>query len=426
MVRTSDDVPVSTISLTEPWRGLPSRVADLIEPELPGISAEILATIAAEVPEYARPLEGSFGLGLQTGVTEALRQFVALIRDPDAGRGTGREVYVGLGQGELRQGRTLDSLQAAYRLGARVAWRRSSAAGRRAGLDPEVLSLLAESMFAYIDELSADSVEGYAQAQSELAGERQRRRRELLNLLLGEPAASEPELRAAAAAAGWTLPITVAPLACEPGQLPRLLRALPGEVLAAVRGGQGCVLLPDPGGPARRAEWDRAAKSIDSVVVIGPAVTLINAGRAAADGPGSSPSAAAADGMRLARSWHLTLIAHAALGAESAGATYVDDHLAEMILTTGIDLVHRLQAELLAPLAGLTSRGRERMTETALAYVQRGGNAVEIAAALHIHPQTARYRIARLREVFGERLDDPDGRFELEIALRGRFSSSSS
>ena len=146
-----------TISVdSEPWRNLPAGVADLIEPELEAVTGEILATIAREVPEYARPLEGSFGRGIRTGVAEAMSQFVALIRDPEAGRGLGREVYVELGRGELRQGRTLDSLQAAYRVGARVAWRRIAEVGRRAQLDSEVLSLLAEAIFAYIDELSSD------------------------------------------------------------------------------------------------------------------------------------------------------------------------------------------------------------------------------------------------------------------------------
>jgi DNA-binding PucR family transcriptional regulator len=58
------------------------------------------------------------------------------------------------------------------------------------------------------------------------------------------------------------------------------------------------------------------------------------------------------------------------------------------------------------------------MRETALAYVRHRGNSVEMAAALHLHPQTVRYRITRLRELLGEQLDDPDARFELEIALR--------
>src|ERR687898_75984 len=116
---------------TEPWRALPADIADLLEPELDAITDEILATIAREVPDYARPLEGSFGRGVRTGVTEALRQFVELIRSPSGARGPGREVYVALGSGELRQGRTLDALQSAYRVGARVAWRRLAAAATR-------------------------------------------------------------------------------------------------------------------------------------------------------------------------------------------------------------------------------------------------------------------------------------------------------
>jgi DNA-binding PucR family transcriptional regulator len=43
---------------------------------------------------------------------------------------------------------------------------------------------------------------------------------------------------------------------------------------------------------------------------------------------------------------------------------------------------------------------------------------VAVAESLGVHPQTARYRIARLRELLGGQLDDPDGRFELEAALR--------
>src|SRR4051794_41285471 len=133
-----------------------------------------MAAIAAEVPAYARPLEGAFGRGLRVGVDEALRQFVALIRDPAAGRDQG--VYRALGRGEWREGRSLDALLAAYRVGARVAWRRLAQAGTAAGVEPETMNLLAEAIFAYIDELSAESVEGYAQAQALAAGGRPRPR----------------------------------------------------------------------------------------------------------------------------------------------------------------------------------------------------------------------------------------------------------
>src|SRR5215217_877772 len=212
---------------TEPWRALPAEIADLLEPELDATTDEILATIAREVPDYARPLEGSFGRGVRTGVTEALRQFIELVRSPSGARGPGREVYVGLGAGELRQGRTLDALQSAYRVGARVAWRRLAAAARRAGVDAAVLSLLAESIFAYIEELSADSVEGYAEARSRLEGERRRRQRELVVLLLRDPPADATELRTRAAAVGWTVPRTAAAIACPEEELERLARRLP-------------------------------------------------------------------------------------------------------------------------------------------------------------------------------------------------------
>ena len=97
----------------------------MIEPELDATTDEILATIAREVPEYARPLEGTFGRGVRTGVSEALRPVRRA--DPRARRrraGPGARSTSRSARGELRQGRTLDSLQSAYRVGARVAWRR--------------------------------------------------------------------------------------------------------------------------------------------------------------------------------------------------------------------------------------------------------------------------------------------------------------
>jgi len=233
---------------SEPWRGLSPSVADLIEPQLEAITGEILATIAREVPEYARPLEGSFGRGVRTGVGEALSRFVALIRDPDAGREPGREVYVQLGRGEQRQGRTLDSLQAAYRLGARVAWRRIAAAGREAGLEPEPLSLLAESIFAYIDELAADSVDGYAEARAEVEDLRRRRHRELAALLVRSPAPDAAELAATAQAAGWRLPDGWR-RSPAPSRTCLSWPPAPPDALATVLDGSGCALLPIRTGP---------------------------------------------------------------------------------------------------------------------------------------------------------------------------------
>ena len=361
------------------------------------MTEEILETIANEVPEYARPLEGRFGRGIRTGVGEALHQFVALIRDPNAGRGLGREVYVVLGQGELRQGRTLDSLQAAYRVGARVAWRRFSRAGRAAELDAEALSLLAEAIFAYIDELSADSVEGYAAARSEDEDLRRRRRHELVVLLMREPPAEAGDVRAAAQAAGWRVPGKLAVLACGPDDLAAIARRLPADTLSTSFEELGCTLVPDPAGPGRSKEVARAVGQ-----------------RKAALGPMT--------GIDLPReSWQLAKAGLRALesGAVSAaGLLRSEDHLADLLLLEGRALATRIAARRLVSLDSLTPNARARMQETALAFVRQRGNSVEMAAELHVHPQTARYRLARLRELLGDDLDDPDARFELEIALR--------
>src|SRR3954471_21541247 len=241
----------------EPWRELAPSLAELIEPALPSLRDEILAVIAEEVPEYARPLEGSFGRGIRLGVEEALRQFATLVADPDSGRGQSREAYRALGRGEMREGRSLDSLQAAYRVGARVAWRRLSQVGLRAELEPAALCSLADAIFAYIDELSSDSVEGFTQAQQAAAGERERRRRRVLASLLAEPLQMDT-VRAAALEAAWDLPGTVALIACEPGDVDSIARRLAVDTLTAVVDELGCIIVADPEGPGRRAQIERA------------------------------------------------------------------------------------------------------------------------------------------------------------------------
>jgi DNA-binding PucR family transcriptional regulator len=142
-------------------------------------------------------------------------------------------------------------------------------------------------------------------------------------------------------------------------------------------------------------------------------------GRSCALGPAAAPE-------RLSRSWSL---ARTALDAARAGAlgedglVLAEDHLPALILLRERDLAAGVEERRLAPLAGLTERAAERMRETALAFVRHGGNSVAMAAELHLHPQTVRYRVARMRELLGDALDDPDARFELELALRARALS---
>src|SRR4051794_38857827 len=188
---------------------LSSRAADALRATLPDLANDIIPAIAAEVPDYSGAMEGRFAQGVRFGVEVALSRFVDVLagEPPDEGP---RHTYVRLGAGEYRSGRSLDALLAAYRVGARLAWRRFVEAGTKAGFAPDQLYDLGEAIFAYIDEISAESAAGVAEAQSEAAGESQRRRRDLLRMLVQEPPAAEETVRAAAQSAGWTLPRRVA------------------------------------------------------------------------------------------------------------------------------------------------------------------------------------------------------------------------
>ncbi len=374
----------------------------MVEPELPALAGAIMAGIGEEVPEYARPLEGTFGRGVRRGVVEALNQFLRLIRDPDAGREDSRTVYIELGRGELRQGRALDALQSAYRIGARIAWRHLASAAVAADLDRETLSALAESIFVYIDGLSADSVEGYAAALSEQEGERLLRERRLVQALLSEEPATSEELRSLSGAAGWRLPKTAAALCCHESDLAEITRRLPFDVISATVGTDGCILVPDASGPGRADQIDRAVGNRPAG--LGPEAGL--------------PS--------LSDSWR---IARLALRAEEVGAIEAtagparsDEHLVDLVIFNSRELINRIGDRALGPIRELTPKGRARMSETALAFIEERGNAAAMAESLHVHPQTARYRVARLRELLGDSLDRPEDRLALELALRAARS----
>jgi hypothetical protein len=361
------------------------------------MSEAIIAAIRERVPAYRRPLRGRFGTGIRGGVEAALTEFTELVSDPGLDRAGGDRVYRGLGRGEFRERRSLDALLAAYRVGARVAWQRVSVIAIEAGLDRRTLALLAESIFAYIDELSGLSVEGYAAEQSAAAGEAERRRRRVAALLLGGDA-DEAAVRAAALEAGWEPPPTLAAIAWSGAE--RLGARLPLGTLVAEPppDADGLALVGDPDAPGLRTALARAAR--EGVAVLGPAVPWLEAAR-------SAERALAAQRLAVA-------------GTIQApdGLILADDHLAELVTQGDGALLRELAGRRLAPLDQETAASRTRLTETLRAWLDHQGEVGRVAAELHVHPQTVRYRLGRLRERFGDALDDPAARFELSLALR--------
>lgn len=384
---------------------LPPALAGALRPTLEDLARQTIAAIGREVPDYARPLEGPFGRALRLGVERALTRFVDEVEAGGAARGGPSDTYVALGRAEQRAGRTLDALLAAYRLGARLAWERFSAAGEAAGFAPATLYDLAGAIFSYIDAISAESVAGFTQEQEHVAGERQRRRRALA-LLLARDDVPAAEVDDVAALAGWRRPARVAALVAggDPGagepDADRLAARLGPEAVAAVDDGLVVAFLADPDAPGRRAQVAAAVRGRPAT--LGPAVAVEGATRS----------------LRRARAAHALLVAGR---LPAAGLTVADEHLPALLLH-GADphAATDLAARVLAPLDALGPRPRARMQATLRAWVDQPGQVQRIAAALHVHPQTVRYRLGQLRELLGDALDDADARFAFALALRAR------
>lgn len=153
----------------DPLALVPRSLAAAMRPELDSLAEEIVAAVRHEIPEYARPMEGPYGLILRTGVREAITAFVDQVADPTVPHDHLHEVCRGLGQIEAREGRTLDGLQAAYRIGSRLSWLRITQVAQQQRLNPIVVSLLADGLFTYMDELACQSQAGYMDEQQRSA-----------------------------------------------------------------------------------------------------------------------------------------------------------------------------------------------------------------------------------------------------------------
>jgi hypothetical protein len=373
----------------------PSLAADL-RPTLPDLVEEMIATIGREVPDYRRPLRGPFGRALRMGVESALVRFVDSIEDPSIEQSPDLQgTYVELGRLEFHAGRSMDALQSAYRIGARIAWERFVAAA--SAQDPETLYKLAAEIFSYIDRISAESVEGYVAEQSVAEAQRGRRRAAVARLL-ARGVEGEEELRTVAKDALWRPPAEIAALVTAGEDADRFAGRLGGECVALAEGGLILAFVPDPDGPGRRAQLVGALG--DAVAVIGPTTALDRSH------------------LSLARAQAAHALVAAGLIAASEPIVRADQHLVALMLHGDPALAAEIAARALAPLNELKPGPRDRLTTTLRAWLDNPGQISRIADSLNVHPQTVRYRVGQLRELFGERLEDPDARFELQLAVR--------
>lgn len=400
--------------MSEPGRPPPTDplldpvVAAAIRTELPRVAEDVVDRIIAQVPAYADAFAGPMGETIRTAVQVALGGFLSLTTDRRGGaggaggaRGAGgpggtggptprREALDGayqLGRGEARSGRTSEALLSAFRIGARVSWQHLSTQAVALGVDATTLAKFAETVFAYIDELSAASVAGHTDEAATTGRVRQRlMERVARHLLNGSPPAT---IAAAAERADWTPPTTLTAVIAPESQVAPLLQVLPSGTLQA----------------AELAELDSATLLLVPDAHDRRRLPLLRAldGRGCLVGP--------------ARPWLEVRASYArVLRARDLGLHEdTEAHLAELVLTADPDALADLRAQMLAPLTDLRPAAATKLAETLRAWVLHQGRRDDIAAALFVHPQTVRYRLTQLREIYGDRLEDP--RFVLGVTV---------
>ncbi|MDI6909555.1 PucR family transcriptional regulator [Nocardioides sp.] len=375
-----------------PWQDLGADVAAALELRLTTMVDELTRGVTVSVPGFAGIDQPRFHRDARETVRVALRRFVTLA-------GTGepaltpevREVYVALGAAEAREDRGPEALISALRAAARLLLREASDAVLAAGpLSVDQVLRIADATNAFVDELVAACTDGYAQQVRELAGERDRRRHRLAELLL-EGGASPHVVQQAAAAVGWDPLERVTPVLLPRVEAREARFRYGSEGLVSERGDEVVVII------RHGTRFDRD--------LLGPRLR----GRGAVIGP-TAPWTDLPEAVRLTE-----LTARLTGGREVE--VMVDDHLVELALQGHPSAVALLVRSRLAAFDGLPEAQRRPLLVTLESWLRHWGARAPVAEELFVHPQTVSYRMRRVRQLLGVRLDDPAYRFEALLAL---------
>ncbi|GAA1477171.1 PucR family transcriptional regulator [Nocardioides aestuarii] len=379
--------------------GAPLRLerplVDLLRGTLPDVAVHVVTAVREEVPAYGEGMGEQMAATIENAVQMALAGFLRVAgraTDPGTPLSPTVEGAYALGRGEARSGRSADALLAAYRVGARVAWRELSATAVSSGVSAATLASFAEMVFAYIDELSASSVAGHTD-ELETSGRVQQRYLERLatSLIRGD---APDALADAADRADWAPPKTLTAVLLPPSQVRPFLGLITSRALVVGDAGLPddlvVALVPDMGGRSR------------------PRLLKTLAHRHAVVGPARPWQEARSSYARAVRALPLR---------HGADPVDTETHLASLVVTADPEAHADLRARALAPLADLKPATAEKLEATLKSWLLHQGRRDDVAADLFVHPQTVRYRMGQLRELYGDALDDPHTVLMLTLAL---------
>jgi hypothetical protein len=370
------------------------------------VAEAALLEIAGQLPVLGGDIAGEYGQALRSGIERALARLLDLLGTSEPALDPRlAELYESFGARESRHERPLDTLLAAYRIGARVAWARFSDAAIGAGVEAVELVGLAESIFVYIDELSGASASGHARDHAARAGYRDVLRSRLAEALIeGQAASQTARVKRLADELAWTIPariaVAVLPLPDTSTFGDTRLPIAPPDVLVLSRDSEILAVLPDPSGPGRRTRLESVLGS-DAEVYVGTV----------------RPPEEAAISLAHARAVHRLVLDGVLPRAPVVAAA---DHLLELVLHADPRLLADLSDRLLAPLSQVVPARRDDLARTLRSWLARHGDRLAVAHELGVHPQTVSYRMAQLNQLFAESLHDPWHRLALAVALEAR------
>ncbi|MEH3052778.1 MAG: helix-turn-helix domain-containing protein [Patulibacter minatonensis] len=361
---------------------------------------DALAALAVERVVAELGLDFATRRNLEIGTATAVERFLEVLDDPDGTLDTA--LYVAHGRAQCAAGRSLPELLGIYRTSGLVLWEAMADMPGAEQLTGTQALELGARWLRLMEGLSMAAVDGYLEEGAEQRRRDRARRDRLRSLLLSDPPEALAAIEEAAARAEWPLPtrvrvgVAAVPLEVDAGDAERA----PAKVLVGPHAGGRLALVVGEGADVdallRRAA---DAHGASGPVAVGPLV----------------PAAHAARSLRRAAG----LLDEVELGAVPATPIVrSDDHELPLILGAAPDLVDGLVERRLAPLLALPEGRRDQVAETLAAWLAEPHRPQAIADRLGVHVGTIRYRLQKLRELFGDELDDADARFELGLALR--------
>ena len=120
---------------------------------------------------------------------------------------------------------------------------------------------------------------------------------------------------------------------------------------------------------------------------------------------GSSPTATRSSARpgRGGRSARRTPARSAALSLRTTPEPVdTERHLASLVVTADPEALADLRERALAPLADVRPATAEKLEATLRSWLLHQGRREDVAADLFVHPQTVRYRMGQLRELYGD------------------------